>query len=269
MYGCFLSNVNFSLLCYADDIVLLCPSANGLQFLIDKTAGHLRTLFLDINVEKSNYLVFKKSKYKNIGTKVTLNGINLNRVHSCKYLGVILSDVLSIHEDTERVLNSFLKQFNALFYRFNFIQSDILKFLFKTYVFSFYGAELWFETILQKKCFNNLAIGYHKAVKRVCHLNVWDSNHLACELVGVPVFKHLQASRLYEFYISLLNSCTPVYSVLKYYFKYSSNIGFNVKKMFRDRYDVFNLLENDRLAVHSRIKFVERNEPRSTYSRFL
>ena len=264
--GCFLANMNFSILCYADDIVLLCPSANGLQFLIDKSAEHLRTLFLDINIEKSNYLVFKKSKYKNIDTKVKLNGINLNRVQNCKYLGVILSDVLSIHEDTERVLNSFLKQFNALYYRFNFIQSDILKFLFKTYAFSFYGSELWFETISQNKCFNNLAIAYHKAVKRICHLNVWDSNHLACELVGVPVFKHLHASRIFEFYLSLLNSRTPVYSFMKYYFRFSSNIGFNVKQMFKYRYDIVNLLENDRLAVHSRIKFIERTEPRSTYT---
>ena len=226
----------------------------------------MRSLFLHVNVEKSSYLVFKKSKYKNVNTKVTLNGTNLNRVQNCKYLGVFLSEVLSIYEDTERVLHSFLKQFNGLYYRFNFIPNEILKFLFKTYAFSFYGSELWFETILQNKCFNNLAIGYHKAVKRVCHLNVWDSNHRACELVGVPVFKHLQAARLYEFYLTLLDSCTPIYSLLKYYFRFSSHIGFNIKRMFRLRYDVFNLLENDRHGIHSRIQFVERNEPRSNYS---
>ena len=141
-----------------------------------------------------------------------------------------------------------------------------MKFLFKTYTFSFYGSELWYETILQKKCFNNLAIGYHKAVKRICHLNVWDSNHVACELAGVPVFKHLQASRLYDFYLSLLNLSTPAYSFMKYYFRHSSHIGFMVKKMFRLRYDILDLLENERLAVHSRILFVERNEPRSTYA---
>ena len=234
--------------------------------MIDKASEHLSALFFKINVEKSNYLIIRKSKYKIVDTRVNVNGTDLKRVNSFKYLGVILSDVLSIHEDTERVLNTFLKQYNSLFYKFNFIQSNVLKFLFKTYTFSFYGSELWYETILQKKCFNNLAIGYHKAVKRIARLNVWDSNHAACELVGVPVFKHLQASRLYEFYLSLLNLSTPAHSLLKYYFRCSSNIGFMVKKMFRLRYDVLNLLENEKIAVHSRIGFVERNEPRSTYT---
>ena len=119
--GCFLANLNVSIICYADDIVLLCPSANGLQFLIDKAASHLRAIFLEINVEKSNYLIFRKSKYRNIDTMVNVNGINLKRVNNFKYLGVVLSDVLSIHDDSERVLNSFLKQFNGLFYKFNFV----------------------------------------------------------------------------------------------------------------------------------------------------
>ena len=92
-----------------------------------------------------NYLIFRKSKYRNIDTMVNVNGINLKRVSNFKYLGVVLSDVLSIHDDSERVLNSFLRQFNGLFYKFNFIQSDILKFLFKTYSYVFL---LWFRALV-------------------------------------------------------------------------------------------------------------------------
>ena len=47
-----------NLICYADDIVLASPSANGLQFLMDKISSLLTENGLMINVEKSSYVVF-------------------------------------------------------------------------------------------------------------------------------------------------------------------------------------------------------------------
>ena len=34
--GCFIDFNCVNVICYVDDFILLCPSANGLQFLIDK-----------------------------------------------------------------------------------------------------------------------------------------------------------------------------------------------------------------------------------------
>ena len=40
----------------------------------------------------------------------------------------------------------------------------------------------------RNKAFRNVSVGYHTAVKRIAELCTWDSNHLACESVGVNIF---------------------------------------------------------------------------------
>ena len=32
---------------------------------------------------------------------------------------------------------------------------------------------------------NKISVAYHKAIKNVLNMNTWDSNHLACEILGV------------------------------------------------------------------------------------
>ena len=41
-----------------------------------------------------------------------------------------------------------------------------------------------------------IGVTYHKAVKKVCGLVVYDSNHLACAMAAVTIFKRLHAQRL-------------------------------------------------------------------------
>ena len=43
---------------------------------------------------------------------------------------------------------------------------------------------------------NKISVAYHKAIKNVLNMNTWDSNHLACEILGVNLFKHFQAKRI-------------------------------------------------------------------------
>ena len=99
------------------------------------------------------------------------------RVAELKYLGLI---------------NSFLKQFNSMFSKFNFLEDHLLNFLFKSYTSSFYGAETWI-TSPYKKDLNKISVAHHKAVKRVARLNVWDSNHEAYTIVNALIFRHLFA----------------------------------------------------------------------------
>ena len=42
--------------------------------------------------------------------------------------------------------------------------------------------------------------------RKVAALNVWDSNHEACEIVNVPIFKHLLAKRLVSFLFRVIRS---------------------------------------------------------------
>ena len=42
--------------------------------------------------------------------------------------------------------------------------------------------------------------------------------------------------------------------------------GSNIRLIFENMYDIVNVLDNDSDAIKSRVKFVERNEPRSFYN---
>ena len=66
--------------------------------------------------------------------------------------------------------------------------------------------ELLYNEKNRNRAFNNVSVGYHKAVKRIAGLCTWDSNHSACEIVGVDIFRHLQAKRMFNFCLSIVKS---------------------------------------------------------------
>ena len=152
-----------------------------------------------------------------------------------------------------------------MFQKFYFLPENILSFLFKTYCNSFYGLNLWFEEQVKVGCFKKLEIAYHKAVKRVAKMDVWQSNHEACEKVGVNIFKHFFSVRLIKYYFSVINARCQSMKNLKYYMMLKSHLHENLTKRISHIYDVNCIFSNDKQALLARIFFVERNEPRSNY----
>ena len=110
-----------------------------------------------------------------------------------------------------------------------------------------------------------MAIAYHKCVKKIAHFNMWDSNHEACSLVGVPIFKHLMNKRLVLFLFRTINSNSPCLSNLSYFFRYKSFVSKFTKKLFFDEYSV-DIFTNPICALLARVEYVERTEERSYYS---
>ena len=149
-----------------------------------------------------------------------------------------------------------------MFYKFNFADRNVLAFLFRSYCTSFYGMELHCD-LRRKSNLKPIAVAYHKAIKKLCNLNRWDSNHYACDLLNIDVFIHLQAKRMFKFCVSIMSARSRILRMLKYYFNYQSMIKSRVRNIFRDDYDINDVFSNDSDAVIARIDFVQRNEPRS------
>ena len=151
--GCQIDYYRLNIIAYADDILLMAASATGLKFLINKFILLINDLCIPINYDKCNYMVFKASKNsKEIYPSLAVNN-NHNTIkfsNCCKYLGVIFMDNMSLEKDSERCYQSFLNQFNSLYYKFNFLNNETLIFLFQSYCSSFYGVELWYDYILKK-----------------------------------------------------------------------------------------------------------------------
>ncbi len=73
--GCYIGLYKINILGYADDIILICPSVNRLQTLIDELYLMLNDLGLILNATKSVYMIFKARKYRDYQYKV--NGVEL------------------------------------------------------------------------------------------------------------------------------------------------------------------------------------------------
>jgi len=179
--GCSLSFSRVNILCYADDIALLAPTAQALQIMMDTLTARLYDLSLKINIEKYCSIVFRRNK-KRVSTRFTSNSLPLRQVTECTYLGAVLSDDLFCTKEVERAKLAYFKQFNPLYQKFSFANKDVLIHLFKLHVMSFYGAETW-VTKLYVKDVKIISKPYHKAIKRICGQRPSDSNHECLEQV--------------------------------------------------------------------------------------
>ena len=261
--GCELGYVKWNIIAYADDILLLAPSAKALQMLLDTFCELINGVKLKINPNKSKFIVFRKDK-KNVPIhRMRIGESILEEVDSIKYLGCMLDARLNDAQDCDRALDAFLKQFNGMFHKFYYMNRDVLTYLFKAYTSSFYACELWCGKYNRERMFKKISVGYHKAIKRLCYLPIWSSNHLACELIGVDIFNHLQAKRMVGYAFRVFSSKSKSLECMKYYFRYHSYFFNCVSEVFYKYYDLDNVFDNDLDAVLARIDFVQRSEPRS------
>ncbi len=110
-----------------------------------------------------------------------------------------MKDNFSIDGDIQKCCFMFLKQFNSMYSKFNYVNTDMLRFLFKSYCTSFYGAELWFDKMNAKNLIDVQYIAYHKSIKRMAKQSPWSSNHDACERLELPIFKHMINAKILHF----------------------------------------------------------------------
>ena len=263
--GCAIDGYKTNVFCFADDIILLAPTSQALQKLLDIVHEKLTALCLTINT-KSKYIVFRSNKcnHRNVtAPPVNINGVDLEQVSTCKYLGVLLSDNGNIGMDIDRAISSFLKQFNGMYSKFHFADKKVLFFLFKIYTSSLYGIETWIEKIYDYQL-NKISVVYHKAEQRMCGINTWESNYEACDKAGVLIFEQLLAKRMLCFWHRLWRSPSPCLANLKYYFKYKSCLFERISSHSSSKYDV-DISENPLCALLARIKYIQSHEERSYY----
>ena len=264
--GCKLEFDSANIIGYADDLILLAPTARALQQMLHIIGPILNNLAMKVNVEKSSWMLFRPNAKINIcGTRLELMGMQLPRVSVMKYLGIFLREDFLLTDDIDRVLKSFLCQFNSMLGKFSFMKKEVLYFLFKTYCTSFYGMETWIERRIKNAHIRQLAVSYHKAVKRISGLKSWDGNHVACEMVEVNLLQHLLMKRMVRHFFGLISSNFVTMRRLRNFFLWKSHTKRVIEEKFREDYELMNFASNDVDALMARVDFVQRTEPRSNY----
>ena len=78
-FGCYINNLFYGAVSYADDIVLMCPSRNGLQHMIDICYNFFKQLNLVISINTINPAK-SKTKCMAFGIKNNPNPLRLNNI---------------------------------------------------------------------------------------------------------------------------------------------------------------------------------------------
>ena len=228
--GCHIGNYYFGALGYADDIVLLCPTKEGLRKMIRICETYAEEHDLIFNGNKSKLLVFGTvSEYV---SKFYVNEIEVPLCNTALHLGNLISN--NVHDTIDYGITKFNSSFNYFMSSFGKCHSSVKNKLFIQYCTSFYGSQIW--PIYKKDINNKISIRWRMALRRIWNLPY--NTH--CDILPllssqVPIDIQLKC-RFLKFYRSLLESDNKLIRYMCTHMTFSSNsvMGNNLNQILYD-----------------------------------
>ncbi len=142
-----LNGTLISSLFYADDLVVISRSANGLQNAMNKLSNYCQQWHLEVNAKKSQVMITNKKSYKSC-KRITFGENSLEYVKDYKYLGVTIKNTGSFDLAQEQLCQKAIKAMFAI--KRNLFQSNIFDSKSMTNCFDAmvrpimaYGCEVW------------------------------------------------------------------------------------------------------------------------------
>ena len=108
---------NISVLAYADDIILIAPSAVNLQMMLDRLKLWCDTNLMSVNMAKTNLVVFGK-KMLTESPRLMFGQKLVETVQSYKYLGITLDRNLTFKEHINNICLAATRCYSRLQYKF-------------------------------------------------------------------------------------------------------------------------------------------------------
>ena len=165
--GCHIGHWFVAALAYADDVVLLAPTARAMRSMLticDRFASKFDVTF---NGNKSKCIRFNARNHcyahniSALSPQFEIGDHVIENVLTWPHLGHIFSANLLDSDDILARRNSFIGQTNTFLCNFSKVDVSVRNMLFKSYCSSHYGAELWDLT-------NRKIEDYCIACERVC-----------------------------------------------------------------------------------------------------
>ena len=167
--GCKFNDLLVNHLMYADDLVILSPSAVGLGMLLkacEKFGVHHDVNF---NAKKSAVMVFRSKTMKDLELPdLNMYGEKIQEVTKTKYLGHIITNDLTDDADIDRQVKKLYAQGNSILRKFHMCSWDVKLTLFRAYCSPLYTAQLWWSH--KRASINRLKVTYHNLFKMFLNL---------------------------------------------------------------------------------------------------
>ena len=169
---------------YADDIILMSPSVNGLQTMLNCCSEFACKYNVIFNPSKSKSIIFSKKGLRHY-PDLYMNAIKLDNVQSVNHLGHILNCDLSDDKDVTNQIHMYNRKANSILAEFKYISGDLRVQVMQGFCSSYYGSQLW---NLSNKCLEKLYSSWRKSIRKA---------------LNIPL-------RTHSVYIPLLCKCLPL-----------------------------------------------------------
>ena len=98
--------MNLSILLYSDDIVLIAPSEDDLQKMLDFVHRWCNKWRMAVNIDKTQIVHFRRPKDNRTNNKFTLGDEQLETTPCYKYLGVMFDEYLTFETNASVLAES-------------------------------------------------------------------------------------------------------------------------------------------------------------------
>ena len=164
--GCKLNGTLCNHLMYADDTCILAPSPSALYKLLCICSGYAKDNTILFNNTKSKFMCCKpKSMSKLYVPDMYLNNEVLPYFSKVKYLGVFLDNCVQDDDDISRHIKAIYSRGNSMINKFKMCSYDVKLCLFKTYLSSVYGCQLW--TLYKPSVFKKAIVAYNNVCRKM------------------------------------------------------------------------------------------------------
>jgi len=197
--GCCLGHLLINHLLYADDVVLVAPSAKGLQRLLDTCTCFAASHDVVFNTCKSQVLVVPGRNMPTVKPCFRLCNSAMDFTDQYKYLGHIIADDLRDDADISRQTRLLYARANMLLRKFSAAHITTKIVLFNAFCSPVYGYQLWFNFI--KEPFRRIHVAFNNALRLLLKMPTW------CMLVSC-----LSNMALLLFWLLFANSSSRYYA---------------------------------------------------------
>ena len=196
--GCYVGDTIVNHLMYADDLVVIAPSAVGLQRLLDVCCEFGLSHDVKYNALKSCVMCCRSNLLRDVrAQEFYMGGILINKVDKAKYLGHFISEDLSDDADIVRQMRVLCCQGNMILRKFHMCSAEVKLELFRAHCTSMYCSHLWWN--FRKGTMKKFVTCYHNLLKRSLGLSKFESTSATCAYFGVPSCEAVIRSFVYRF----------------------------------------------------------------------
>ena len=228
--GCHIGNYYFGALGYADDLILVCPTKEGLRKMIRICESYAAEHDIIFNGSKSNLLIF--GSLSDIRPIIKVNDALVPVCDTAVHLGNTISR--NISDVIEAGISKFNTSFNYFMSTYGKCQSSVKNKLCVQYCTSFYGSQIW--PLYHKDNMRKICVAWRKALRRIWKL----PGNTHCDILPLLSSQHpidIQLKcRFVKFYKSLGNSKNNLIRYLSCanIFTYYSTMSKNVNQILYD-----------------------------------